>query len=103
MNSRIVPVADRETAASAYVLAIGRKAKERLWQSGYLTLRDVTCTAIDGVVPSASPPSLLLPQAARPGACGRLGRRSPRRQPDRSLRAGGRTRRSREILANQSV
>ena len=50
MNALALPNVDRETSAATRLAAINCKAEERLGRSGYLALRDVTCTSSDGVV-----------------------------------------------------
>jgi osmotically-inducible protein OsmY len=42
--------AERESRTSADGTGAAREAAERLWRSGYLALRDVSCVASDGVV-----------------------------------------------------
>jgi hypothetical protein len=71
MNASICPPGDRETSTTGFLPTPGREAEQRLRQSSYLALRDVTCTDIDGVVHLGGRlPSYYLKQIAQEVASG---------------------------------
>jgi osmotically-inducible protein OsmY len=49
MNGLIAPIAHRETVTASPSPPIGRTAEDRIRASGYLALREVSCSASDGV------------------------------------------------------
>jgi osmotically-inducible protein OsmY len=50
MSLLAFPGAEHESSASTHLAAAAHEAADRLWRSGYLALRDVSCVAADGVV-----------------------------------------------------
>jgi len=50
MHLLALPSVDRETRTSTRLPAIDRKAEDQLRRSSYLSLRDISCIASDGVV-----------------------------------------------------
>jgi osmotically-inducible protein OsmY len=71
MNGLLAPIADRETVSPTLTPPIGRTAEDRLRASGYLSLRDVSCVASNGVAClHGCLPSYYLKQVAQEIAAG---------------------------------
>jgi osmotically-inducible protein OsmY len=100
----VLPLAgtEHEISRALSLGAVAHEAAERLWRSGYLALRDVSCVADDGVVSlHGCLPSYYLKQVAQEIAAGVEGARQVINRIE-VLATTGRPRRGQETLA-QSV
>jgi osmotically-inducible protein OsmY len=102
MNLLAFSGAEHESSASNHPAAAAREAADRLWRSGYLALRDVSCVALDGVVSlHGCLPSYYLKQVAQEIAAGVDGARCVVNRIE-VLATTGRGRRSQRISPSES-
>jgi osmotically-inducible protein OsmY len=104
MNLRALPGTDHPiSSTSAPLPALAHAAEQRLWRSGYLALRNVSCRACDGVVSlHGCLPSYYLKQVAQELASGVEGARLVINRIE-VLAPAGRQRQGPETLAGQLV
>jgi osmotically-inducible protein OsmY len=74
MSLLALPGAEYKSTPSVQLAGVAHEATERLWRSGYLALREVSCAASDGVVwLHGCLPSYYLKQVAQEIAAGVTG------------------------------